>query len=115
MSSLNKPQPLLYDFIREVKERVMQVYGYLPKNTSNPYASIDDGSADPFVYNIESMMRCFWVAVPETWNDEFGKPQIWGGNTYQFPIAAGCLVNGDLPFKVKWHPKHMSEPHSFKH
>jgi hypothetical protein len=32
MSSLNKPQPLLYDFIREVKERVMQVYGHLPKN-----------------------------------------------------------------------------------
>ena len=105
MSSLNKPQPLLYDFIREVKERVMQVYGHLPKNTSNPFASIDDGSADPFVYNIESMIRCFWVAMPETRNDEFGKPHPIGAFTYQYPIASGCLVNGELPFKVKWHPK----------
>lgn len=114
MSNLNKPQPLLYDFIREVKERVMQVYGHLPKNTSNPFASIDDGSADPFVYNIESMIRCFWVAMPETFDDEFGRPQPRGGGTYQFPIASGCLVDGALPFRVKWHPKNMGEAVSFK-
>ena len=26
----------------------------------------------------------------------------------------GCLVDGDLPRRVKWHPKKMSEPASFK-
>ena len=114
MSSLNKPQPLLYDFIREVKERVMKVYGYLPKNTSNPFASIDDGSADPFVYNIESMIRCFWVAVPETFNDEFGRPHPKGAWTYQYPIASGCLVNGELPYQMKWNPKKMNEAASFR-
>jgi len=114
MSSLNKPQPLLYDFIREVKERVMKVYGHLPKNTSNPFASIDDGSADPFVYNIESMIRCFWVAMPETFNDDWGKPHPKGAVTYDLPIASGCLVNGELPCRVTWHPKKMKEPASFK-
>ena len=114
MSNLNKPQPLLYDFIREVKERVMQVYGHLPKNTSNPFASIDDGSADPFVYNIESMIRCFWVAMPEMSDDQFGNPSPKDDGTYDKPIASGCLITGSLPFKVKWHPKNMSEPASFK-
>ena len=114
MSSLNKPQPLLYDFIREVKERVMKVYGHLPINTSNPFASIDDGSANPFVYNIESMIRCFWVALPETFNDDWGKPHPKGAVTYDLPIASGCLVNGELPCRVTWHPKKMKESASFK-
>lgn len=111
---MNKPQPLLYDFIREVKERVMQVYGHLPKNTSNPFASINNGSVDPFVYNIESMIRCFWVAVPETFNDEFGKPHPRRAGTYEYPIASGCLVNGGLPYKVIWNPKKMKEAASFR-